>query len=70
MKLATLMKSNTIQGDIRLSVWNEYGEEIEVKYLNCVDNLACEPSAKNWKNKNVSFIFAPGDGFLHIELSE
>jgi len=70
MTLKTLMKGNCIQGDIRLSVWDDQGEEKEVKCLTYVDNLACEEDAQRLKNKKVNFIFAPGDGYLHIELAE
>lgn len=68
MTLKTLMNGNCIQGDIRLSLWED-SEETEVEELRYCDNLACEEAAKKWKNKKVNFIFAPGDGYLHIELA-
>ncbi len=69
MTLKTLMNGNCIQGDIRLSVWDDYDEK-EVHYLNYVNDLAGEDIAKALKNKKVKYIFANDDGYLHIELAE
>lgn len=73
MKLFELTHEVTIQGDIRLSVWKD-GEEKKVKTLKCVDDLSnplwCNPNILGWKDMEVTYIFCPGDGLLHIELAE
>lgn len=73
MTLKTLCKEVNVQGNIRLSIWDELGEEeIEVHEFCYVDGLASHintlPNGKQLNRMNVHFMFAPGDGFLHIEL--
>ena len=72
MILRTLVKEIEIQGDVRLSVWNDQGEEVEVHEFQYVDNLAIDinqlPNSKQLNRMKVHFVFAPGDGYLHIEL--
>ena len=73
MTLKTLAKEIEIQGDVRLSVWNDQGEEMEVHEFQYVSSLGSHinelPNAKQLNRMKVHFIFAPGDGFLHIELN-
>jgi len=70
MKLGYLAKSIEIEGDIRLSLWGDKDEELEVVYLRNVYGLAGEKAVQNWKNKTVKYMFAGTDGFLHIEVKE
>jgi len=71
--LRTLAKETEVQGDVRISIWDDMGEEeIEVHEFFYVSNLAVEinrlPNCKQLYQMKVHFIFASGDGFLHIEL--
>lgn len=73
MTLKTFVREIGVQGDVRLSVWNDQGEEVEVHEFPYVDNLAIDinqlPNAKQLYRMKVHFVFAPGDGFLHVELN-
>lgn len=72
MTLRTLTKEVEIQGNVRLSIWDDQGEEVEVHEFQYVDNLAIDinnlSNGKQLNRRKVHFVFAPGDGFLHIEL--
>lgn len=67
MTLYDLVSQVTLQGDIRLSVWDEDGEEIEVEeYDNC-EYLSCHV-VKRYENLEILYIFSATDSKLHIEL--
>ena len=57
----------TIQGNVRLSVW-EKDEETMVKEIRLTDDLEFE-ELDEYENREILFMFAVYDGFLHIELS-
>ena len=69
MKLKDLLTKITVQGDIRISIWDEMGEyEVEVREFYGEGGLT--PSAvSDWKNKLVTYIFVGQDNMLHIELN-
>lgn len=82
MNLYDLMDSTTIQGDVRLSLFND-GEEIAVAEFKCCDGLCShdlyqfgntftvdgdDVEVSEWEWCEVKYLFCPGDGFLHIEV--
>ena len=68
MRLYDLLNGNgiTIQGDVRLSVW-ENDSETMVKELRCVDDLQ-GAELNEYEEMEINYMFAAQDGFLHIEL--
>jgi len=87
MKLCELMADVTIQGDVRLSVWDEDCNEVAVSEIMGITDSLSEynlkkakrtvtfygdnkkiPSVLKWAEYEITYIFCPGDGFLHIEL--
>ena len=65
MTLKELTSETRIQGNVRLSAWND-DEEIFVKEYENTDGWKCDLTRYNeWE---VNYMFCPGDGFLHIEL--
>lgn len=68
MRLYDLLNGNgiTIQGDVRLSVW-ENDAETMVKELRCVDDLQ-GVELDEYEEMEINYMFAAPDGFLHIEL--
>lgn len=87
MKLCELMENTTIQGDVRLSVWNDDDDEVAISEIMGITDSLSEynlkkakrtvtfygdnkkiPSVLNWAEYDITYIFCPGDGFLHIEL--
>lgn len=68
MKLYDLLNGNgiTIQGDVRLSVW-ENDAETMVKELRSVDDLQ-GIELDEYEDMEINYMFAAPDGFLHIEL--
>lgn len=66
MLFGNLIKNVSIQGDVRLSVWND-GEETAVEYFCNVEDMKLEP-CRLYARLKVNYIFSCGDGYLHIEL--
>ena len=68
MKLKDLVSKVIIQGDIRLSVWDEDDdEEIKVTYIKSSDMLTVS-DISDYKNLIVKYMFVAQDNVLHIEL--
>ena len=67
MTVEELANQITLQGDIRISLWED-GEETRVKTYTMVDNLSYMRIPTWVEDKEVNFIFCGGDGYLHIEL--
>ena len=67
MTLYELMHNTTVQGDIRISTWVD-GEEKDALYLKNCDDLNCPEIPDGWEDREVFFLFCPGDGYLHIEI--
>lgn len=67
MTLTELANGITLQGDIRISMWED-GEETRVKTYTMTDDLSFMNIPKWAKEKEVDFVFCGGDGYLHIEL--
>ena len=57
----------TIQGNVRLSVWED-DEESMVKEIRQTLDLDNE-NLKEYENREITYMFAGDDGFLHIELT-
>lgn len=89
MKLRELMENTNIQGDVRLSVWDDDCNEVAVSEIMGITDSLGEyelkrakrtvtfygdnkkiPSVLNWAGYEITYIFCPGDGFLHIEVKE
>lgn len=89
MKLRELMENTTIQGDVRLSVWDDDCNEVAISEIMGITDSLGEyelkrakrtvtfygdnkkiPSVLNWAEYEITYIFCPGDGFLHIEVKE
>lgn len=87
MKLCELMEETSIQGDVRLSVWDSECNEVAISEIMGITNSLGEyelkkakrtitfygenkkiPSVLKWAEYEITYIFCPGDGFLHIEL--
>ena len=69
--LYDLVNSTTVQGDIRLSIWKNYAEEIETVEILNVDDLAREVEMiDRFVNMEIMYIFCTRDGFLQIELNK
>lgn len=73
MTLKTLVKNVQIQGDVRLSVWDSC-DEVEVHEFQIAENLYSYvnalPNFSKLLRMKVKYMFAPGDGYLHIELTD
>ena len=67
MKLYELVYSVTLQGYIRISTWENEEEKILGIWKNC-EQLYSSEIKDEWLDMEVSYIFCPGDGFLHIEV--
>ncbi len=68
MKLKDLIKKVPIQGDIRISMWDDMGEnEFFVRNFFSVDRIFIS-DVKDIQNKEILYMFCGPDGMLHIEL--
>lgn len=68
MKLRDLLKKVTVQGDIRISVWDHMGEEeVIVREFSCMGSL-CRCDVMELGDMEICYMFAAPDGVLHIEL--
>ena len=85
MTLYDLMENINLQGDIRLSVWDDDDEEIAVCEIRECQGLDCYELDKagygldvngncvryvDWNMYEVKYMFCGGDGYLHIELAK
>ena len=69
MKLYELVQDVCLQGDIRISAWDESGEEETVlRTFDAVEYVLGNQIPKGWEDADVLYMFCPGDGFLHIEV--
>lgn len=66
MTFRTLVKSITIQGPVRISIWDD-DSEVYVHEIPDADGLFCAELKHLFKYR-VKYMFAGGDGALHIEL--
>lgn len=65
MKLDDLIYNLTIQGDIKLELW-EGSEVIKEKTIEGTEDLSTEKLGA-WKNYEIRYMFASPDNSLHIE---
>jgi len=76
MTFYDLCKATTIQGNVRVSVFNEDGEEETVMYIDEVMiDLLCDVShhpdfREEMEDYEVTYLFAGTDNYLHIELQK
>lgn len=68
MTLYELVNDITVQGAIRVSSWNEHDEEDVLFQTDGTDDFGCGDLEDEWEDREVKYIFCPGDGFLHIEI--
>ncbi len=66
MTLFELIARVELQGKIRLSLWTWDGDEIKVIYLE--DGMRGTDDVKALFDYEITYMFASGDGYLHIEL--
>ena len=69
MKLYDLVYSVVFQGNIRISMWCGDEEKIIGEWRNC-EQLFSGDIEDEWMDFRVTYIFAPGDGWLHVEVTE
>lgn len=68
MKLKDLLKKVTVQGDVRISVWDIMGEEeVIVREFSCMDSLR-RSDVMELGDMEICYMFAAPNGVLHIEL--
>lgn len=67
MKLYDLVASVILQGNIRLSMWRDDTEIVLSTWEEC-EQLFTGEIEEEWEDLEVTYIFCPGDGFLHIEV--
>jgi len=76
MTLYELCKAVTIQGNVRISIFDEAGEEENVFYIHdIVDDLlwdfSCEHDFREgMEDYEVTYMFVGQDNYLHIELQK
>lgn len=69
MKLYELVYQVVLQGNIRISMWVDDEEKILGTWEDC-QQLFSGDIEDEWMDYEVSYIFCPGDGWLHIEVKE
>lgn len=68
LTLEDLLDNVTVQGDVRVSAW-ENEEETVIGTFDAVEYLSANNVLlKKWRDAEVLYMFTPGDGFLHIEV--
>lgn len=67
MRLYDLLNSIVLQGDIRISKWENDEEKILAVLENC-DDLGAGNLDYDTEDLDALYMFAPGDGYLHIEV--
>ena len=68
MTLFELVNDVTIQGDVRISTWKGDEEKILLE-IDSTDDLTTAELDEAWEDAEVTYLFSPGDGYLHIEVS-
>ncbi len=69
MKLCNITENVTVQGNIRISMWDDSGENETVVYTkDACDGLYIPKWLKKYADHKVLYMFAAPDGFLHIEI--
>lgn len=67
--LGDIVDNITIQGDVRISTWDHDGENETVLFQKNVGDYFCLPRfLRKYENREVLYMFCPGDGYLHIEI--
>lgn len=67
--ISDLLDNITVQGDIRVSAWTRDEGEKVILLTECDGGLSASRLPKRWRNAEVLYMFCPGDGLLHIEVS-
>lgn len=69
MILYDLVASVKLQGNIRLSMWEDDTEKVLSTWEDC-ELLFTGEIEEEWEVLVIDYIFCPGDGWLHIEVKE
>ena len=67
--ISDLLDNITVQGDVRVSAWTRDEDEKVILLTECDGGLSASRLPKRWRNAEVLYMFCPGDGILHIEVS-
>lgn len=75
MTLRELADAVTIQGAIRISIWGVPNEPDDKVIYQNRDNdgfsvIDLDEAVEEFADTEVNYMFAGGDGYMHIELSE
>lgn len=68
MTLYELVNDVTLQGNIRISSWDKDGEETIHLIVENHDDLFTGDLDESYEDREVTYMFCPGDGYLHIEV--
>ena len=68
MTLYELVNDVTLQGNIRISTWEGDDEKVLLTVENH-DDLFVGDLEEAYEDREVTYMFCPGDGFLHIEIA-
>lgn len=69
LTISDLLENATVQGNIRVSAWTRNEEEKVILMQEDDGGLSASSLPERWRNAEVLYMFCPGDGFLHIEVS-
>ena len=70
LTLGDLFENVAVQGNVRISTWEDDHETV-LKWFDEVEYVpAHHRSLERWLDAEVLYMFAPGDGFLHIEIEK
>ena len=67
LTLYELVSDVTIQGNVRISYW-ENDEEQVIRTFDGVEYILNHQIPKRYRDADVIYMFCPGDGYLHIEV--
>lgn len=69
MNLYELVYTVILQGNIRISMWNGDDETILFQEED-VDYFRSSQVKDEWMDYRVTYMFCPGDGYMHIEVTD
>lgn len=67
MTLIELTEDTTIQGNVRISYWDD-DEEYVIYQIENTECLRLPAKLRKYRQRDVKYIFCPGDNFIHIEI--
>lgn len=69
MTFGTLKKKITLQWYIKLTLFDHDGNKLDTEHIKGGDNINICVS-RRWDSREVKYMFAGDDGFLHIDFEE